>query len=72
VLPEHLGLAERAAPAREVRAALPSACSLKDAEHELIRRALAQCGGNKSRAAAALGIHRATLHTKLRALGLAG
>ena len=44
--------------------------SLREVEAALIRRVLEEQGGNRSRAAAVLGLHRATLHLKLRALGL--
>ncbi len=41
---------------------------LKDAQSDTIREALASCGGNISAAARRLGIHRATLHRKLKRL----
>lgn len=44
--------------------------SLAAVEAALIERVLAECGGNVSRCAAVLGIHRSTLHDKLRALRL--
>jgi transcriptional regulator with PAS, ATPase and Fis domain len=40
--------------------------SLASAERALIARVLAESGGNRSRAARTLGLHRATLHAKLR------
>ncbi len=43
--------------------------SLRAVEEALIRQVLAEHGGNRSAAARALGIHRATLHLKLRELG---
>lgn len=46
--------------------------SLAGVEAALIERVLAECGGNVSRCAAVLGIHRSTLHDKLRALRLHG
>ncbi|MBL8861968.1 MAG: sigma 54-interacting transcriptional regulator [Planctomycetes bacterium] len=45
--------------------------SLEAVERALIRRVLAESNGNRSLAARTLGMHRATLHGKLRALGLA-
>ena len=54
-------------PARE---AAPPA--LAQAERGALQRALARAGGNVSAAAEALGISRATLHRKLRRLGLRG
>lgn len=43
--------------------------SLRAVEEALIRQVLAEHGGNRSAAARTLGIHRATLHLKLRAFG---
>jgi DNA-binding NtrC family response regulator len=40
--------------------------SLRSVEEALIRRVLAEQSGNKSRSAAVLGLHRATLHQKIR------
>lgn len=42
--------------------------SLRTCEEAMIRRVMLETCGNKSLAARILGIHRATLHTKLRAL----
>jgi transcriptional regulator of acetoin/glycerol metabolism len=43
---------------------------LEQAEHDAIVAALATCGGNKSRAAAHLGIGRNTLYERIRRLGI--
>ena len=43
---------------------------LEDLEREHVLRVLDECGSNKSRAAAHLGIHRSTLHAKLRSWNL--
>ncbi|MFF7777086.1 sigma-54-dependent Fis family transcriptional regulator [Streptomyces tanashiensis] len=43
---------------------------LEQAEHDAIVAALAACGGNKSRAAARLGIGRNTLYERIRRLGI--
>lgn len=43
---------------------------LHEVELPLLREVLDWCDGNQSRAASILGIHRATLHKKLRELGL--
>ena len=49
-----------------------SPLNIHDREHDLIRRALAETGGNITEAAARLGISRRTLHRKLKqANGLA-
>ena len=45
---------------------------LGESERELILRALELCGGNRTRAAAELGISRRTLHRRLHAYGMAG
>jgi DNA-binding NtrC family response regulator len=44
--------------------------SLEAGERQLISQALERCGGNFSKAAAALGISRSTLYRKLRHYGL--
>jgi len=44
----------------------PAAGTLRQAETDAIRRALKESCGNKARAARILGIHRATLHAKLK------
>jgi len=44
--------------------------SLPDLEHDLIRRALARCGGNKTRAAAYLGLPRHVLIYRLKKFGI--
>ena len=44
--------------------------SLREVEELLIRRVLEEQGGNRSKAARVLGLHRATLHLKLRAYGI--
>ncbi len=50
--------------------ALPAGGSLASIEATWIRRVFAEQDGNVSRCAEILGIHRSTLHAKLRALGL--
>lgn len=46
------------------RGAVPA--RLEDVEREHIERVLSECRGNRSEAARRLGMHRATLHAKLR------
>jgi len=59
-------------PAIDVLASSSSqGADLHDAERGVLRRVLAQAGGNVSAAARALGISRATLHRKLNRLGVA-
>ncbi|GIX34805.1 MAG: putative Fis-like DNA-binding protein [Lysobacteraceae bacterium] len=43
---------------------------LRELEEPLFREVMAHFGGNQTRAAAALGINRATLRKRLRDLGL--
>lgn len=45
--------------------------SLRSVEQRLIERVLEETGGNRSRAASVLGIHRTTLYAKLRDYGIA-
>jgi len=47
-----------------------TAGSFVDQEREILRRAMERAGGNKTRAARALGLKRTTLIDKLRRLGL--
>ena len=75
LLPEHLG--QQRSPGTAERAfssggdSLPlTDRSLRAVEEALIRRVLAECNGNRSRAAAVLGINRTTLYNKLKAYGL--
>ncbi|MHA6717842.1 GAF domain-containing protein [Sphingomonas sp. RS6] len=46
------------------------AASFRDSERAVLRRALAQAGGNATRAARALGIGRATLYRRMEKVGL--
>jgi transcriptional regulator with PAS, ATPase and Fis domain len=62
-LPEELHRAE-ASPAS------PPGCSMRERERELIEQALADTQGNVKAAAARLGLHRATLHRKIKRCGL--
>ena len=79
VTPEHLELAPPAATrgarregAQETLVQLPlESWELRRMEEALIRRALEEFSGNRSRAARELGINRATLYNKLRAYGIA-
>ncbi len=69
--PEHLLLPESAAvavlPSGPAAPAPKSAGNLlRDAEQDLIVQTLAACGGNKTRAAAQLGISLKTLYNKLK------
>ena len=57
-----------------VRSSLPSngehSLKLDAREREAILQALAQCHGNKKKAAAVLGIHRPTLYSKMKRYGI--
>ena len=55
---------------REEPAARRSARPLAEVERQALVDALETCGNNVTRAARALGIHRATLHRKLKSYGL--
>jgi len=61
-----------AAPAAEAAAPVVTGLSVKEAEKQLIMRALQECHGNRTAAALKLGISRRTLHRKLHAHHLEG
>lgn len=61
---------ERALPAQQVLCEAAEAEGLRLAERGAVHRALARTSGNVSAAAAALGVSRATLHRKMRRLGI--
>jgi two-component system response regulator AtoC len=72
ILPEHLGPegedGEPGPPGPE--GLLPLRAVLADVERRTIRRALAACGGNRTRTAEALGISRRLLFDKIREYNL--
>jgi two-component system response regulator AtoC len=59
-----------AAPAASPAPAVPSGVSLESREKQAIRESLERCGGNRTRAAAELGITRKTLLNKIKAYGI--
>jgi DNA-binding NtrC family response regulator len=78
ILPEHLPPAIRAAASRPTNETgepdtrdRPDVKTLEESETDIIRRALEQTGGNRTRAAGLLGITRRGLIYKLRRLGIA-
>ncbi|MBI4614391.1 MAG: sigma-54-dependent Fis family transcriptional regulator [Planctomycetes bacterium] len=62
----------RAGTADSERAALYRGKTWKDLEKEMIEFAIAEAGGNKTRAAELLGIPRRTLYDRMKHLGLSG
>jgi two-component system, NtrC family, response regulator AtoC len=68
VASEHLWLDPTTA--RQVSAAAAPSGSLEDLERAAIERALAECGGNRRRAAERLGIGLRTLYDKLKRYGI--
>lgn len=68
-LPPHIG-APTAPPSADKAIPLPPSRTLEEIEREAIRAALAASGGNKTRAARALGIGLSTLHRKVKEYGL--
>ncbi|MDR3418898.1 MAG: sigma-54 dependent transcriptional regulator [Nevskia sp.] len=67
--PEHLMLPGAPAPRQAADATAPArnpGTLLRDAEQDIILQTLAACGGNKTRAAAQLGISLKTLYNKLK------
>ena len=73
-LPPSVRLPAAPAPAAspESSAPPPPPLSVKEAEKQLIRRALEECHGSRTLAAAKLGLSRRTLHRKLHAYHLEG
>ena len=70
ILPEHLDVDEPADPPIPADADLPDALPLRallaEVERRAIQRALAACGGNRTRTAERLGISRRQLFDKIR------
>jgi DNA-binding NtrC family response regulator len=66
VEPEHLGLSRNASGPKADAKRDPKDFSLETAEREFIVRALKETNWQRTRAAALLGITRATLHAKLK------
>lgn len=64
VLRLDLGAAGPTSDAAPSRGAAPA--RMEDVERQHVERVLSECGGNRSEAARRLGMHRATLHAKLR------
>jgi two-component system response regulator FlrC len=67
---EHLSLNRDRQP-QPSAAAAPEATSVSEVEREMIRKALAECRGNKSKAATQLGLSRTQLYVRLRKYQLA-
>ena len=63
---EALHIKDAASPREKPAESAGDTRLINEAETELIRRVLAQCGGNKTEAAKRLGISRPTLHRKLK------
>jgi Nif-specific regulatory protein len=77
ILPVHLSLPHDPAELAEWEEALshdtmPSGLTLADVERRYIARTLADCQGNRTRAAQLLGIGRNTLNRKLKHYGISG
>jgi DNA-binding NtrC family response regulator len=66
----HTAPAAPAAPHAAAGPVLPLKEALQGPEKSLIERALQHCGGNREKAAVALGINRSTLFHKLRKYGI--
>jgi DNA-binding NtrC family response regulator len=69
---EELGISDLPSGLQAARSAPPSGdlLNLAEAEESLIRKALADSGGNRTMAAKKLGISRRTLHRHLSQLGI--
>jgi len=75
VLPVHLSIPQDPGAVAEWEEALshdtmPAGMSLADVEKKYIARTLADCGGNRTRAAQVLGIGRNTLNRKIKQYGI--
>ncbi len=75
ILPVHLSLPHDPEAVAEWEEALshdtmPSGMTLQEVEKKYIARTLADCGGNRTRAAKVLGIGRNTLNRKIKQYGL--
>jgi Nif-specific regulatory protein len=75
IMPAHLSLPHDPDAVAEWEEALshdtmPSGMSLADVEKKYIARTLADCGGNRTRAAQILGIGRNTLNRKIKQYGI--
>jgi two-component system response regulator AtoC len=70
ITPAHLGITRTFSPVPKASDAA-SELNIKRVEEQLIRRALIETGGNRSRSAKLLGVNRATLYNKLRVYAIA-
>ncbi|HUH01338.1 MAG TPA: helix-turn-helix domain-containing protein, partial [Kofleriaceae bacterium] len=75
ILPGHLSLRPTSMAAEEwddtlVADSVPSGLSLEELEKRYVLRTLAECDGNRTRAASILGIGRNTLLRKLKRYGV--
>ncbi len=65
LLPEHLPLRIQATADKKPMVSVPVGTTLAEMERQLVTRTLAFAGGNRTRAAALLGISRRTLYNKI-------
>jgi len=66
----HVGRPALPAPVPQLALPAPEPIKNKDLDEEAIRRAFQEAGGNATRAARSLGIHKATLYRRMKALDL--
>jgi transcriptional regulator with PAS, ATPase and Fis domain len=63
---EHLSLKRERVAQPTAAAPVPETTNVSEVEREMIKKALAECRGNKSRAATRLGLSRTQLYVRLR------
>jgi DNA-binding NtrC family response regulator len=72
ITPRDLPASLRPGPGADPQISQQNALTLKEAEKQLVERALRETGGNRTLAAQKIGMSRRTFHRKLHLYHLAG